>query len=184
MWRPEEGVGPRELESEMFVNHPTWMLEPELRSCARAVCFSNHSACLWNGKLPSKGIPQGSIAFSLLCSVRVLFVIPSRFLVQVIRTWTTDNSLQAGKVVTAPVVINTQGFLPRSGGQVASSCFLLHSLANGFNLFCSCSLTFAKSVALTIQSKGCGESFPAVSESSLLGGFSLRRSNSFFFHIC
>lgn len=93
MWRPEEGIGPWELESEMFVNHPTWMLESELRSCARAVCFPNHQhvcsppKCMEANSLKLQVAFQRDFSglhhFPLLCSVPVLFVIPSRFLVQV-----------------------------------------------------------------------------------------------------
>lgn len=151
--------------------------QPPCISAVLQCAFFEKATCLPKGFLRALSLPT-----SLFCSC--LFVIPSQFLGQVIRTWTPDNSLQAGKVVIAPAVSNTQGFLPRSGGQVAYSCFLFHSLANCFNLFHSCSLSFAKSVALTVQSKGYGESFPAVSESGVLGGVSLRRSNRFLFHIC
>lgn len=136
VWRPGEGVGLPRAGVRAVVNHRTWLLESELRSSAGAVRFPSHRASLQSSNVHSlkwqiafQRDSSGLYCFPLLCSVPVLFVIPSQFLGQVIRTWTPDKGLQAGKVVIAPAVSNTQGFLPRSGGQVAYSCFLFHSLA-------------------------------------------------------
>lgn len=54
----------------------------------------------------------------LLCLVSYVSI-PSQSLAQIIRTLTTDNSLQTEKVIITISLTNTKGFLPtKSGGQV------------------------------------------------------------------
>lgn len=81
----------------------------------------------------------------LLCLASYVSI-PSQSLEQIIRTLTTDNSLQTGKVIITIFLTNTKGFLPtRSRGQVWLLFPFYIFLANCFNLFHFHSLSSAES---------------------------------------
>lgn len=89
IWRPKEGVGLRELESEVFVNHPTWMLEsssgPVQEQCAFLTTSMSglQSSKVHGGKffemancLPKGFLRAPSLPTSLFCSCVVCYSFP------------------------------------------------------------------------------------------------------------